>query len=353
VPLSAVDSVTPAFEHTKQQLFRPFNLGQWSRLALVGLVAGELTSGGGCNFQVPDFSGSGHRHLSFAPPSDPLLIGLTVALLVFFVPLLWLLFVYLSSRMRFVLFDSVVAKRCEVRRFWRERRAPAMRFFVWQIVFSLVTLMAIAMVIGIPALIVFAMGWFSEPRNHIGKLVLLGLPVFFAFAAVLVSSLVVHVFTKDFVVPQMALEDISAFEGWRRLWAMLKREKGAYAGYGGMKLILAIGAAFFVALAAIVVILVLLIPFGGLGAVTVLLGKSAGLTWNVFTITAAIVAGCIFLVAMLYSLSLVSVPVTVFFPAYAIYFFAARYPLLANLIYPPPPPIEPTPPAAPVPEPAV
>ena len=351
MPLSAVDSVTPAFEHTKQQLFRPFSLGQWSRLALVGLVAGELSSGGGCNFQVPNFSSNGHRHLSFAPPSDPLLIGLTVALLVIFVPLLWLLFLYLSSRMRFVLFDSVVAKRCELRRFWRERRAPAMRFFIWQIVFSLVTLAAIAIVVGIPALIAFALGWFTEPRNHLAVLIPFGLLVFFAFAAVLILSLVVHVFTKDFVVPQMALENIAAFEGWRRLWVMLKNEKGSYAGYGGMKLILAIGAAFFVGIAALIVIVALLIPFGGLGAITVLAGKGAGLTWNVFTVTAAIVAGCVFLALVLYALSLVSVPVTVFFPAYAIYFFAARYPLLADLIYPPPSPIEP-PPAAPLPEPA-
>jgi len=37
-----VDSVTPAIEHTKEQLFRPFRFGQWTRLALVGLFAGEI-----------------------------------------------------------------------------------------------------------------------------------------------------------------------------------------------------------------------------------------------------------------------------------------------------------------------
>lgn len=350
MPLSAVDSVNPAFEHAKLQLFRPFKLGQWSRLALVGLLAGELSSGGGCNFNVPNFSGGAQRHDLVMPASNPLLLGLLIAALIVVVPLLWLLFIYLSSRMRFVLFDSVVEKRCELRRFWRERRAPAMRFFLWQIVFSLATLAAIAVVVGIPALIAFALGWLGEPRNHVGQLILFGLPVFLAFVVVLVVSLIVHVFTKDFVIPQMALENVSAFEGWRRLWVMLKSEKGSYAGYGGMKLVLAIGAAFFVGIAAIIVIVALMIPFGGVGAITVLAGKSAGLTWNVFTVTAAVVAGCVFVALLLYAVSLVSVPVTVFFPAYAIYFFAARYPLLANLIYPPPPDI--SPPAAPVPEPA-
>jgi len=46
---SAVDAIYPAIEHTKKQLFQPFRLGQWTRLALVGLLAGELGSGGGCN----------------------------------------------------------------------------------------------------------------------------------------------------------------------------------------------------------------------------------------------------------------------------------------------------------------
>jgi hypothetical protein len=40
---------------------------------------------------------------------------------------------------------------------------------------------------------------------------------------------------------------------------------------------------------------------------------------------------------ILYGVSLISVPVIVFFPAYSIYFFAARYPLLAKLVYPSPP----------------
>jgi membrane-anchored glycerophosphoryl diester phosphodiesterase (GDPDase) len=169
----------------------------------------------------------------------------------------------------------------------------------------------------------------------------------------LLLSMVILVFTKDFVVPQMALENLSAFEGWRRLWVMLQSEKGLYAGYGGMKLVLAIGAAVAVGILAIIMVILLLIPFGGIGAIAVIAGKAAGFTWNVFTITAAIVAGSIFLLLVFYAVSLISVPVIVFFPAYSIYFFAARYPNLARVMYPappPPPPLMP-PPIPPVPDP--
>jgi hypothetical protein len=137
------------------------------------------------------------------------------------------------------------------------------------------------------------------------------------------------------------------------LWTMLQSEKGSYAGYGGMKFILAIGAAVGVGIVALIAIVLLLIPFGGIGAIAVIAGKAAGFTWNLFTITAAIVAGSIFLLIVFYSVSLISVPVIVFFPAYSIYFFSARYPQLARVMYPPPainPPviIPPLPPPEPI-----
>jgi hypothetical protein len=140
--------------------------------------------------------------------------------------------------------------------------------------------------------------------------------------------------TKDFVVPQMALEDISAIEGWRRLWLWLKADKGGYAGYIGMKIVLAIGAAILVFIVDLIAMLVLLIPFGGFGVAAVLGGKAAGWTWNFYTIALAVVLGCIALAILIFVLALISVPVIVFFPAYSIYFFAQRYPPLASLLWP-------------------
>jgi hypothetical protein len=47
--VSAVDCVQPAIQHTREQLFSHFRIGQWSRLALVGILAAEMHAGG-CNF---------------------------------------------------------------------------------------------------------------------------------------------------------------------------------------------------------------------------------------------------------------------------------------------------------------
>jgi len=104
-------------------------------------------------------------------------------------------------------------------------------------------------------------------------------------------------------------------------------------------------------------------PTVGLSILAILTGKSAGLTWNAYTITLAVVVGSILLAIFLYMVALISVPVIVFFPAYSIYFFAARYPALSAALYPPvtpalrpmaapsAPPEQP-PPLPPLPEPA-
>ncbi len=342
MPISAVDSISPAFQHTKQQLLQPFRAGQWARLALVGLLAGELSSGGGCNsnFQIPTRSGAGTQHLLSRlslPNANPALYAGMIVLLLFAGLVLWLLLIYVNSVFRFILFDSVVAKHCEIRRSWVSRQGPGGRYFIWQILLMMVMVMGLTILVGIPAAIGFALGWLKAPSQHVVPLILGGIVLFFALLVFFVVVLTVFVLTKDFVIPQMALEDLSAMESWRRLWPMLKAEKGGYAGYLGMKIVMALGAAVVIGIVATLVIFIMLIPAGGFGAIAVLAGKAAGLKWDVYTITLAVVVGSILLAVIIYAVSLVSVPAVVFFPAYSLYFFAARYPALDAILHPAPP----------------
>ena len=75
MPITAVDSITLALEHTKQQLFKPFRIAQWTKLAFVGLLAGELGTNG-CNRSNFRFPG----HPGGAPPF-PSSLGIDHALL--------------------------------------------------------------------------------------------------------------------------------------------------------------------------------------------------------------------------------------------------------------------------------
>ena len=101
-----------------------------------------------------------------------------------------------------------------------------------------------------------------------------------------------------------------------------------------MKIVMAIGAGIVVGVATLILGLIIAIPTVGLSIVAILTGKSAVLTWNAYTITLAVVIGSILLAGFLYLVALISVPVIVFFPAYSIYFFAARYPALSAVLYP-------------------
>jgi len=323
----------------RRHLFQPFQFSQWIRLAIVGFLAGELGSGGGLGVRSP--SGP-------IPQQGPVLQGmrlpfgggalfiLAIGVLVLLALILTIVFVYISCRMRFVLFDSVLNGRCRIRDFWRQRGDVAFQYFVFQLLFLLCTFIGMVLLFGIAFGFAFGMGWFSNPGNHLLPLLLGGGVVVLIFLLSLIAIGLVQVLVKDFVIPQMAFENVSVGEGWRRLWAMMKTEKGGYAGYIGMKIVLSLVTAILLGVAALVVILLLLIPVGGVGAITVLAGRAAGLTWNPLTVAIAIVAVGIVLIALIAIAALISVPAIVFFPAYSMHFFAERYPALRTALNSPP-----------------
>ncbi len=355
MPISAVDAISPAIEHTKRQLLQPFRFGQWVRLAVVGLLAGELSSGGGCN--MPRFPNSNvpHQPGISGLGIDPALLAGLIAVIIIAAFVLGIVLMYISSVMRFILFDSVLAKECRIREGWNRRQGPGWHYFLWKLAYTLVTMGVLIVLIGIPAGFAFVAGWFNNPKQHLVPLVLAGIALFFVVVLFMIAMAVIFVLTKDFVVPQMALENIGAMEGWRRLWLMMRGEKSSYAGYVGMKILLTIATSIILGIVGFILALIVLIPVAGMVVAAVLAAKAAGVGWTVGTITLAVVAGCSLLAVFFLLSAMISVPAIVFFPAYSIYFFAGRYPALRAVLYPAPPaPVIPpvaTPPYEPTPEP--
>jgi len=356
--LSAIETISIAMEHTKQQLFRPFRWGQWLRLALLGLLTGELSSGGGCgggNFpssfptnpsQQP--GGGRDQFLSASPHFDPqmaahMALWIGIALLVFCViALVWM---YVGSVYRFILIESIITKNVSLRAGWHKWHATGRRYFWWRLVYQLVVGFFFVILIGIPVGIAAAFGWFTDAKAHMVPLVLGGILLFFLVLLFFIATGVIWLLGKDFMAPIMALENLDFADSWSRLFAMMKREKGSYAGYVGMKIVLAIAAGILFGILITIAVLVVLLPIGGLGVLAVVTGKTAGLTWNPLTVTVAVLVGMFAFALIMFLSSMLSVPVTVYFPAYSIYFFAARYPKLSAWLYPAPPaPVVPTPP---------
>jgi hypothetical protein len=353
LPVSAVDCVQPAIKHTREQLFSRFQIGQWSRLALVGILAAELHVGG-CGFG--NFGGGWPRiprknTTEFLPPGmtsllspfDPAHISsrisehvgqflglIVVGVLAIFV--LAFVFLYLSSVFRFILFDSVLRRECSISEGWRKWHRAGGRFFLWQLVFQISACLFLAVMVGLPLAVAMAAGWTTDPRQHIGRLVVGVILLGGLFLAFVLTAVVVQVLAKDFLVPIMALEDLDFADGWHRLLGMIRLERGRYAVYLLLKLVLHIAASILFSIIAIIPVLLVVVP----GVVAVVAGMAAGMGWNVTTVSLAIIFGSMLLLLLIYLVALVCVPATVFFPAYAMYFLSARYPTLNALLNPAP-----------------
>ncbi|HSZ63153.1 MAG TPA: hypothetical protein VK828_15230 [Terriglobales bacterium] len=362
MPVSAVDCVQPALQHTREQLFTRFQFGQWSRLALVGVLAMELHVGG-CNFgNLGNWSHIPHKNprvslptssLADWPPFNPLnprqmpehiapiiglvLLGIAAAIVV------GLIFIYINSVFRFILFDSVLRRHCSITEGWRKFHRAGVRFLLWQLVFQFVIWVVLLFLIGVPLAVALAAGWMTDPRAHLVPLVMTAILVLSLFAVVILLTAAVQVLAKDFLVPLMALDDVDFADGWHRLLAIMGPEKGRFVVYLLLKLVLSIAAAILFSIIAIVPLLLVVVP----SVVAVMAAKVAGIGWNVSTISLAIILGTLLALLLTYLIALVCVPATVFFPAYALHFFASRYPILDALLNP-----APTPPAPvwPVPE---
>jgi len=330
LPISAVDATNLAVQHTKRQLFQPFRFWQWTRLAIVGLLAGELGSGG--NLNPSRFNPA--RHGGVLPQIDPAILVPLITVLVVTGLVFLIVMAYISSVMRFVLFDSVLTKECRIRAGWFRRQEPGWNLFLWRLGFMFFGFAGVIMLVGLPAVFAFGMGWFKPPSAHVPQLVLSGTFVFFLLIIYVIALLVVRTLTLDFVVPQMALEGIGAVEGWRRLWPTIQAEQQGYVVYILMKIVLSIAAGILIGMVTLILALIIAVPVIGAVIASVIAAKATGFTWNALTITAAVVAGCILFLIFFYLVSLISVPALVFFPAYSIYFFAARYRPLSLALYP-------------------
>jgi hypothetical protein len=341
VPVSAVDCVQPAIQHTREQLFRPFRFSQWSRLALVGILAAELRSGG-CSFPTNFNWPQTRRHEFAATPFpgldsfDPARIaefaGLIIAIVVLAF-ILGLIFLYISSVFRFILFDSVLNKRCSIREGWHRWRRAGRRYFLWQIVLVIAQGLFFGVLIAVPLAIAAALGWFHNLDQHIARTVIGVVVMVLLFLFFLLVAVAVQMLAKDFLVPIMALDDVDFADGWSRLLALIRPEPGNYAVYLLLKFVLGIAAAILFGILALIPAIVIILP----AVLVVVAVHSAGVGWSVATVSLAVTLGTFLFALLIYVVSFVCVPATVFFPAYAIHFLAPRYPKLDAILHPAPP----------------
>jgi hypothetical protein len=350
LPISAVDAVAPALDRMKQILFRPFRFGLWWRLFVIGFLTGEFSSGSGWLrgvLQFPAMLGRSTRQRQLAPvgpwgrtPHLPNLAHLLpiLLILVFVVAVVALIFMYLGTVMRFVLLEAVVNGRVRLRQSFGRWQAVAGSLFVWRLLFSLILLAVVLLLVSGPLVLAWRAGFLPEAFRAMWPLI--ALVTLFVLVVGIVAG-VIWVLVKDFAVPLMALEGLSATEACLRLMGMIRDDPGAYAGYIGMKIVLALAAGIITGLAILVVMIVLLIPV----LIFVMVGafSRGSVATHALAITMAIVIGVVALIVLFVVGAAVGVATVVFFQAYVLQFFAGRYERLGAVLFPQP--LPPTPPA--------
>lgn len=348
-PLSAVDCIAPAFAQTKKQLFAPFRWQRWVRLAVVCLITGEFAGGGGGfsgNFNLPAHHPRGDNGWLANPtvewskvlPWLPWIVaGVALLLILIF---LW---IYAASVYRFVLFDSVLRDRCELKGSWGLWEPRGRRYFYWCLAIFAVFMTGYALLVGAPLFIAWRAGLFHHPGQHLAALIIGGVVLFLILLVFFVLGAMVSLFAKDFCVPIMAMENVGVLDAWRRLLPMLAAEKMAFAGYVLMKIVLALGSAIIFGIITFLSLIILLIPLGIAGVIIFFGGKAMGLTLNAATLSILVVLGGIILTGIFYLIALISTPPMVFFQSYVLHFLGSRYDTLGAMVFPPPPESLPSP----------
>ncbi len=349
-PLPASECISPAFQHTKRQFFQPFRFAFWLRLAILGFLTGEL-SGGGFNFNFRGFSNPRSSvHWPFPFPSlNPAQIALIVVVALALGMIFAVVFTYINSILRFVLFESILTGDTRIVEGWKKWRAHGRRFFVFQLLLLAVSTAFTAVLVGIPLAFLFFSGRLRHFHFELSMLLWI-IPVVGILLVVSFVMAVVQVLTKDFVVPMMALEGIGWREGWSRFWPALKAKPGEYTVYLLLKIALRIGVGIVYGIAFFIVAMIILIPVILLVILGVAAAMGSSIVVKAILITIGIVVG-IFVFGLLMLLSaFVGAPVAYFFPSYSVFFYASRYEPLGRIVYPASPP--PAPFAPPQPPPA-
>jgi hypothetical protein len=259
---------------------------------------------------------------------------LASVVLVFLFIFLW---IYIASVYRFVLFDSVLYDRCELKGSWGRWEPCGRSYFYWCLAIFVVFAVGFSLLIGAPLLIAWRAGLFHHPGEHLVALILGGAALLFILFAFFVLGAIASLFAKDFCVPIMAMEKVGVLDAWRRLLPMLAAEKMGFTGYVLMKIVLAIGCAIIFGIITFLTLIILLIPLGIAGVILFYGGKAIGLTLNVATISILVVLGGIILAGILYLIALISTPPMVFFQSYVLHFMGSRYRALGAVVFPPPP----------------
>ena len=345
-PLSAIDAIGPAWNHTRRLLPTPRNWRLWLKIGAVAFFAQV----GGCNgsYNAPSHGWHGHS----APfVAATVAIALTAAI---FALAIGLIFFYLRSRLQFVLFEVVLRSETTIAPIWHRYGRATWYWMALKLLFFLAAILCAAPIL-VPLVIEFihsagpdfSNGQLQNPvAFFLSILAFLG-ALFFLFLVIGIAYLLLH----DFGLPSMALESTPLSETVRRVWNLLRAEPGPVLLYVLMRFLLGIACTLVADVVLFFVALIALIPLAAAAVIDWFSLRHATFAGHVAMITIWVLLGVIFLVLIFLAALMLIGYVFVFMQAYALYFLGGRYSLVGAYLEPFVPPAHPYTAMPPIPPP--
>jgi hypothetical protein len=234
VKISLSDALSRAWNRMISVLFKPFDLHKWLVVGftafLAGLADGHRGSGGARgyhNTNFREFPLFPQRALDWLNAHPVWFVAIVFAVVLAVV--VGIIFLWLSSRGKFMFLDNVVRNQAEIAKPWHEYRKEGDSLFVWRLVFGFISFAAFSL---ITVFFFFsASRIYAETRfSPLPILWIVGLSGVFLILGLVVGAL--SLFLNDFVVPLMYRNRISANHGWKLFLPLLKAHLGSFILYG-------------------------------------------------------------------------------------------------------------------------
>jgi len=224
-----------ALRHTGKVLFEPFDMGKWFVIGFCAWLA-TLGKGGsslGYKFNTNGFrSGSRelHQFLQSLPWVVPLMVGASILGLI-----LYLLFLWLSSRGKFM-FLYCAANNCAFIKYpWGQFRRQGNSLFLFRLVVGILGMisMGLTVLLGFGLYAALRTGFQTEGAVILAVLgaMMIGLPL------AMVILTVVDV-TEDFVIPIMVRQGRLCIPAWKVCWQLIRAHFNKFVLYWLFKFLL-------------------------------------------------------------------------------------------------------------------
>lgn len=337
-----------SINRTKLILFQPFSLKKWLCLLFIAFMAGALGSGngsGGSNHNWPkkaeavDYGYTveqekidqfGSSYGEFEPDSYPFYYeklklkfaflkkaSVWAGFLIIFP--LTILFMWLSSRFKFIWFDSIIKNDASVAEPFRQHKDKGNSLFIFYLTLLILTLTAL----GLIALWIFgvgkALGLFKAGGywSFAGVMSTFLMPVITAICGIM-FLVILYLAIDHFVVTIMAIDNCPFKAAWQKFINIYKGNQKEFWFY----LLVLMGLGIICGIIALVIILACLIPILLVGALLF------GIPYLLFKMGAifiiiAIILGIPFIALTLALLMSINLPLAVFFRSFSLYFLSS------------------------------